>query len=225
MQINQIQIQGQQKKDLHRQQNVKEKLPLYDHRNSVFSIKMPEIPHKRASIGNVMHLTSLQLCCMVAKQKLFDSTIHGCGMIFRSEHWVIRIMWIIFGLGSLAYLVYLMSTTLIEYYKFAVTVSISTYQDLPAVFPAVTICNINPFNEKYSYSYILNKTSKAACFKLPTGDAFSACMNSTNTNSAFDKFNEQMKRVVANDKTLSEWDYYWYGYDLATVKIIDFIFI
>lgn len=165
-----------------------------------------------------------KLCCHVAKKKLFDSTIHGCGMFLRSENWVIRTKWILFGLGSFSYLIYLVTTTLIEFHRDEVAVSISRHQELPATFPAVTVCNINPFNELYAYSYLINKTSDAACFKLTTGDAFSDCLNSTDTNSAFDEFIEKMKRVIANDDTLTAYDYYWYGYDLKTDMMVSCTF-
>ena len=64
-----------------------------------------------------------KLLAKTAGEKLKDSTIHGCGMFFRSEHWIIRIIWICFGLGALGYLIYLMTTSIIEYNKHEVSKS------------------------------------------------------------------------------------------------------
>ena len=79
---------------------------------------------------------------------------------------------------------------MIEYFKYEVSVKINTYQDLPATFPAVTICNTNPFNELYAFNYTFSKLPEAACFKLRNGYDFSKCLNSTATNSAYDAFLE-----------------------------------
>ena len=155
-----------------------------------------------------------------AREKLYDSTIHGIGQFFRAEHTIIKIMWICFGLGALGYLIYLITTSIIEYNKHEVRVEISRKFDLPATFPAVTICNINPFNEAYAYSYIIKKTKDAECFKLKNGTEFTKCINSTDANTSFDKFVEKMKRIIANDKTLTAFDYYWYGFDLETDMMI-----
>ena len=157
---------------------------------------------------------------MSSKEKLFDSTIHGCGMYFRSETWILKMMWILFGLGSLVYLIYLVTSLLIEYHRFEVTVANDRYQELPARFPAVTICNINSYDEEFSYAYILNKTTDAACFKFTNGDSFSNCLKSNDTNSAIDKFLEKMQRLIANDKSLKAIDLTTYGYDLSTHMMI-----
>ena len=71
-------------------------------------------------------------------------------MFFRSEHWIIRIMWICFGLGALGYLIYLMTTSITEYNKHEVRVEISKEFDLSATFPAISFCNLNLLNEKYA---------------------------------------------------------------------------
>ena len=144
-------------------------------------------------------------------------------MYFRSEHWILKVMWILFGIGAITYLIYLVTTSLIEYYKFEVAAKVNTYQELPATFPTVTLCNINPFSELYAYSYLLSKFSKVACFNSKTGDAFTSCMSSNDTNAAYDSFLEQLKGIVANDN-LNAYDHYWYGYDLASDMMISCTF-
>ena len=97
---------------------------------------------------------------------------------------------------------------------------ISRQFDLPAIFPVITICNVNPLNEKFAYNYSLSKLRQAGCLKLKNGTAFSQCMGSTDTGTSYDSFIKKMKRIIANDKTLTNYDYYWYGFDLETDMMI-----
>ena len=102
---------------------------------------------------------------------------------------------------------------------------ISRQFDLPAIFPVITICNVNPLNEKFAYNYSLSKLRQAGCLKLKNGTAFSQCMGSTDTGTSYDSFIKKMKRIIANDKTLTNYDYYWYGFDLETDMMISFKFL
>jgi len=171
----------------------------------------------------VKKLRTPKLLVETAREKLTDSTIHGSGMFFRSEHWTIRIMWVCFGLAPWGYLIYLM-TKIMEYQKNEVWVEISRKFELPAVFPAITICNVNLLNEMYAYNYTLSKVGQAACFKLKNGTELSQCINSTDVGSSFDSFIMKMKRIIANDKTLTDYDYYWYGFNLETDMMLSFKF-
>ena len=158
--------------------------------------------------------TAWQILSEVATETLELSTIHGFTHYINSKFRTVRIMWIIVGIASFGYCIYLLTMAFIGYFSFNVTVSISNYQDLPATFPAITFCNINPFYDYYAYPYILNKTNEAACFSLANGDAFQACLNKTTSNGAFDNFLNKMKRIIANDKNLTDSDRFVYGYSL-----------
>ena len=83
-------------------------------------------------------------------------------------------------------------------------------------FPAVTICNINPFHERFARRYIMRKSEQAKCFYL---NDFQNCMNTTDTNQAFDLFVDQLKRIVANDSTLDEEYRESFGYYLSDMLI------
>lgn len=148
-----------------------------------------------------------------------ESTSHGIPRIIKSafrKEWLITTMWCIVFLGCFIYCIYTLVDVFNTYYTFGVTSTISKIQNLPATFPAITICNINPLNEAYASGYILNRTSTAKCFDYTNSSSFEACMNITDPNVAFETFDDQIKRIVANDKTLSAYDHYWYGYDLQT---------
>ena len=168
--------------------------------------------NKEEKLEKYDKLKGLKLCCHIARVKLTDSTIHGCGFN--------TIMWVFFGLAASAYLIYLMTTSLIEFFRYEITVKIDTHQDFPATFPAVTICNANTFNEQYANSYIRNVSSQANCFDLTNGDDFAACYNSTDISSAFDDFRQRIKRIVGNDETQTENNYSSLGYDLATDMLV-----
>lgn len=156
-------------------------------------------------------------------QELYDlsveSTSHGIPRIIKSafrKEWTITAMWSIVFTGCFVYCIYTLVLVFNTYYSYGVTSTISKFENLPATFPAVTICNINPFNEAYAGDYILNKSSTAKCFDYSNSSNFVACMNITDPYLAFGTFNDQIKRIVANDKTLTAYDHFWYGYDLQT---------
>ena len=66
-------------------------------------------------------------------------------------------MWTLFFVTSLSLCFYQILTLLISYYQYGVTVSIAKIEESPTIFPAVTICNINPFNEERVLKYIHQK--------------------------------------------------------------------
>jgi hypothetical protein len=98
-------------------------------------------------------------------------------------------------------------------------VSISKVNELPATFPAVTICNTNPFNRKYAIDFIQQNVPGADCFNLLKNGtvnktAFSQCFpSSLSANSAFSEFNKKLQRVVAS-KGLNDTQRRYYGYQL-----------
>ena len=148
-----------------------------------------------------------------------DSTTHGVPRIlkcFKRREWFISMIWSLIFITALAYCCITITKCVRSYYQFNVSSTISKIHNLPAPFPAVTICNINPFNEAYASDYIYNKTSLAKCFDTTNSSQFQACMNTSNPNIAFELFNDQIKHIVANDQSLTAWDHYWYGYDLQT---------
>ena len=93
------------------------------------------------------------------------------------------------------------------------TVSIKKVQDLPATFPAVTICNINPF-----YEDIGEHIPKIKCFDQNFADMnlLFECLDIDETddlNEIIDSLNKQIKRVMAT-KNLTEDEKFYYTFDL-----------
>ena len=136
-----------------------------------------------------------------------------------------RIMWALFFLGSLAYCSNLIIKSIIDFFQYKTTISMTRIQELPTTFPAITICNLNPFNEKYATEYIqrtytLSNFQYIDCFNLTNGTQFNDCVNSTNINSIIDSFVDNLNRVIANDKTITELYHFYYGYDLYSDLLV-----
>jgi hypothetical protein len=151
-----------------------------------------------------------------AKNWSQESTSHGIPRIFNSKLLIIKILWAIFFLGSFSYCTFTITKSIIDYVNFSVLLQISTVNDLPATFPTVTICNLNPFNELYAAEK-LNETlqiiENGQCFLLSIPTLFAQCLNSSNPNSAYKKFVDQLKRSLAN-ANLTDYDRFWYSFDL-----------
>ena len=142
---------------------------------------------------------------------------HGLPRIAQSNNWILRTIWCIFFIVSTIYCSYTIIQSFISYFNYEVTATISRIQDLPAAFPAITICNINPFHELFATKYILKKIIIGKCFQLQNGNSFLACVNSSDQNDVFDTFADQMKRIIANDNLTDRQRYklgYWLDEDL-----------
>ena len=96
------------------------------------------------------------------------------------------------------------------YYSFGVSITMSKVNELPATFPAITLCNVNPFNEAHSkvLQYIEEKMKLEDCLKNSSPLDFENCFNlkyafQDSFNNAFDKFLDKLKRIVASDTNIT----------------------
>ena len=76
-----------------------------------------------------------------------SSSSHGIPNIVSTKNRAVRYMWLIFFLSSFAYCVYTIITSIDEYSQYKTTLSLKKVQEVPQIFPAVTLCNINSFSE------------------------------------------------------------------------------
>ncbi len=83
-----------------------------------------------------------------------DSTSHGIPRIIKSKTWCIRLMWIMCFLSSLIYCGYIIKITVTDYLDYDFITSIEKYNEIPAMFPTVTLCNINEFQTNYSLKFV-----------------------------------------------------------------------
>ena len=148
------------------------------------------------------------------KESVADSTSHGLPRIVKrvaNNEWSMALLWTIAFIASFVYCIYTIVNCFMQYYSFEVNLKISKINDLPSVFPVVTICNINPFYWSTVNEYLYKIDNRTACFTDP--DTFLDCMESSDTvTAAFKDFIDQLKRAVANDFSLTEDDKGYYGY-------------
>ncbi|RNA32454.1 acid-sensing ion channel 1-like [Brachionus plicatilis] len=81
-------------------------------------------------------------------------TIHGFPNIFRTKLKLVRFMWIIFFLISIGFCFYIISLNIISYLNFDVITKIRVIEKDSLPFPAVTICNTNPFVTDEAFKYV-----------------------------------------------------------------------
>ena len=75
------------------------------------------------------------------------SSIHGIpNLTSSSVHLIVKFVWAFLCLFSWAYFIYTMVALITYYNKFETNTAISILFESPSDFPAVTICNLNPFD-------------------------------------------------------------------------------
>ena len=89
-----------------------------------------------------------------------SSSAHGVPRLFTSEELILKLMWLIMFITSATYMIASCITLVIDYYNYPTSVSILTYQEIPAKFPAVTICNQKLVNKTKNPNFTMIMTSK-----------------------------------------------------------------
>lgn len=145
-----------------------------------------------------------------------NTSSHGIAHSFRTNSPALRILWIICFILSLAYCMQIIIKSLFDYVKYDTNVSIKVIYDLPASFPAITICNLNAFNEASSSDYLDKQAIDLECIFATnrTHYTIKKCFNSTENIDVFSDYHlNQLKRVVANDQTVTA-NLSAFGFDL-----------
>ena len=89
-------------------------------------------------------------------QAISDSTAHGLPNIIKSEKLFLKIFWIIIFILSSSYAINFILDSVNAYLSYESVTKIEVTKDLPSQFPAVSICNINPFTTKFAKEYTRN---------------------------------------------------------------------
>ena len=132
-----------------------------------------------------------------------NSTGHGYPRVymnFMKKKYFMGTMWSIFFSISLSYCVYTLIESIIDYYSYNVNISISRNQELPATFPAITICNVQLTDERYKrpFNFLVKTSSYGQCFLLRNGNDFQKCVGiNISANMAFDQFSVNSRRFMA----------------------------
>ena len=128
------------------------------------------------------------------------------------KNWPLCSLWAIATIASIAYCTVTIVSSVNQYYNWGVTITMSRVNDLPATFPAVTICNVNPFNEARNefLKYVETKMNLSDCFTNSNITGFVDCFNKkyayqVSFNNAFDIFLDKLKRIVADEYLTDEY--------------------
>jgi hypothetical protein len=159
-----------------------------------------------------------------------ETTSHGLPKIIKSKYFITRVLWIITFLAGLGYALFTAITFVIEYSQNGVTTSVTVTQDHETIFPTITICNMNPFNEEIALDYILKKSGNGIdCLKnLNSGndgerllESLKQCYKTNDTSLIFNKLVDAIRRVIANDDLSDDDKMLKLGYDLFTDMLIN----
>ena len=80
------------------------------------------------------------------------SDVNGYVKIFEYENVFIKVIWFLVLLGSLFITGYVLSWSVLAYLDYGVSSQIGLVYELPTEFPAVTLCDSNPFISKQSFN-------------------------------------------------------------------------
>ena len=83
-----------------------------------------------------------------------DSTTHGIDHFFKREHPFIRFVWAVCFLASAAICFYLIAMSIIAYLEYETVTKAQYISELTAEFPAVSVCNLNPFLTNKSWEFV-----------------------------------------------------------------------
>jgi len=67
---------------------------------------------------------------------------------------LLKLFLVVFLLGAYALAAYTTIDLLLDYLTYGVTVTVRSFYETPTKFPAVTICNLNPFTSEYGLSVL-----------------------------------------------------------------------
>jgi len=88
------------------------------------------------------------------KSIIKDSTIHGIPRLFKVNSLISKISWIILLACSISYCIYLIITASLSYLQYDTVTNFKIIPEMPATFPAITICNLNQYQTNNSFDFV-----------------------------------------------------------------------
>lgn len=84
-----------------------------------------------------------------------SSDTHGIKHIFKREkHVFIKCVWLICILASGSVCAWLMARAVCNYFEYETVSKTETINQIPTLFPTVSICNMNQFSTNYSLQFV-----------------------------------------------------------------------
>ena len=88
------------------------------------------------------------------KEVLYNSLAQAIIKIILTPHFFLKIILLLFVLGTSGYTSYLVIQSIVNYFNYEVTTSSRTIYEMPTLFPKVTFCNVNAFTTEYAYNLV-----------------------------------------------------------------------
>ena len=154
------------------------------------------------------------------------STIGGLTELAKRKDFFSRIFWVIIVLVCFSYTTVTFVEKLRLFFKYSVILSHYKYQEIPTAFPAITICNQNPFNEQHAFKYLQEK--------LSLYNDYGYYNQKVRDNGAYLEYYfdyqvilynlvppaNQLKRIILNDDNFNETEMSSLGYNLDRDMLI-----
>ena len=81
------------------------------------------------------------------------STVHGLSNIFIAKSKILRIIWFISFLPCISFFVYQLTEVFLQYFEFKTISKYHIVEEVPTKFPAIDICNLNPYDGNQLKNY------------------------------------------------------------------------
>ncbi len=89
-----------------------------------------------------------------AKELLSDSSFHGIPRIIKTRTVIMKVVWSFLTLVAVCFCVNGIMNTTFDYLSFKTISAFETIVELPSLFPAITVCNLNPFQTLYGANLV-----------------------------------------------------------------------
>jgi hypothetical protein len=95
------------------------------------------------------------------KETLYNSLAQAIIKIIETPYFTLKTFLLICVLASSGFCSYLVIELILSYFSYGVNTTSRTLYETPALFPKITICNVNPFTTEYAFEFIkkVNKDS------------------------------------------------------------------
>ena len=133
----------------------------------------------------------------IAFEWILDSTSHGLPNLFKTSQKYLQVFWLIAFLTCSGGGFYIIVSYIITFSSYGVTVSTNYVTETPIDFPAITICNLNPFRSNRSsilFSQVSTSYNLSSALKL---------VNTTNAITFMKTFLSYSKLEASSNPTLS----------------------
>ena len=157
--------------------------------------------------------------------KVWTEDFVGLMNIAYTEYWSIRIMWIVVFSALFGYGLYTIVVFIMQYLQYATTIQIRVGTETPVQFPAVTICNLNPFyindvNETIYVQNVLINNNMAYAVNASSGNNLMSSSSSNDTTDVLDNILEVLQRSITTNLSLTDADRKKFGFQLDNYMLL-----